>query len=67
MIPVINFSSSLPQQDKLNLSALNRFIEEKCDYINKLPDELFHTESDNIHWSRQTAQDMLLHWCNHLN
>lgn len=67
MIPRINFSPSLSQQDKTNLSALNRFISEKCDFIDKLSDSLFHTEVDHIHWSRQTAQDMLKHWCSYLN
>ncbi|KAG7520839.1 hypothetical protein JOB18_036920 [Solea senegalensis] len=67
LVPAINFSPALPQHEKFSLLALNRHIQEHCDSIPPLPREKFSTESDQIHWSRETAAAMFDHWCGHLN
>ncbi|KAG7460444.1 hypothetical protein JOB18_016738 [Solea senegalensis] len=67
LVPAINFSPALPQQEKFSLLALNRHIQEHCDFIPPLPREKFSTEADQVHWSRETAAAMLDHWCEHLN
>ncbi|KAG7490778.1 hypothetical protein JOB18_042220 [Solea senegalensis] len=67
LVPAINFSPALPQHENFSLLALNRHIQEHCDSIPPLPREKFSTESDQIHWSRETAAAMFDHWCGHLN
>ncbi|KAG7455650.1 hypothetical protein JOB18_025238, partial [Solea senegalensis] len=46
LVPAINFSPALPQQEKFSLLALNRHIQEHCDFIPPLPREKFSTETD---------------------
>lgn len=66
-IPLINFSSALAAPEKLCLQKINAHIQKNMPYIPLLPDSLFETESDLIHWSRATANSMLQHWCSYLN
>ena len=66
-IPVINFSSALPGSEQSSLRTLNAHILKNMPYLNKLEDKLFFTDSDNIHWTKTTAQTMLVHWSTILN
>ena len=67
LIPVINFSSNLPTKDRENLEILNHYIVKNCNFIPELPDDVFETEVDNIHWTRPTAAKILDHWVKQLN
>lgn len=67
IVPAINFSNSLPAQEQNNLNGLNKLNTKNCDYIDKLPNRLFDTDRDGIHWSRQTGVAMLKHWRDYLN
>ena len=66
-IPMINFSSALPVSESSCLRTLNEHIRRNMPYLIKLEDKLFSTESDNIHWTKTTAQAMLVHWSTILN
>lgn len=63
----INFSSGLPQKEKLRLTHLNSAISSRYEYIPALPTSLFSTGGDNIHWSRGTASRIFDHWVHYLN
>ena len=58
---------------KKSLNALNTVLFEIAGTYNNigtippLPKDKFHTVNDHIHWTTQTANDMLNHWVNHLN
>lgn len=66
-IPVINFSSALPQPEKETLLHLNDFISGLKEHIPALPEEDFATERDDIHWTDDTAECMLQHWSECVN
>lgn len=66
-IPAINFSSTLPRNEQETLLHLNTFIAGLDEHIPTLPDSMFHTEKDNIHWTDKTAMCMLEHWSNYVN
>lgn len=66
-IPVINFSSALPQPEKDTLLHLNDFISGLKEHIPALPDEVFITGRDDIHWTDETAERMLQHWNEQVN
>lgn len=67
LVPVINFSSNLPVKEKDNLRILNNHIVRNFDFIQELPQKLFDTENDNVHWTRPTAAKVFDHWMRHLN
>ncbi|KAG7463321.1 hypothetical protein JOB18_036345 [Solea senegalensis] len=67
MVPIINFSPSLPQQERFALQALNRYIFENCESIETIQRDKFSTGPDNVHWSKETARAILSHWCEALN
>lgn len=66
-IPVINFSSALPQPEKDTLLHLNDFISGLKEHIPALPDEVFIAGRDDIHWTDETAERMLQHWNEQVN
>ena len=66
-IPLINFSLALPGSEQSSLRTLNEHIHKNMPYLNKLEDKLFFTGCDNIHWTKTTAQTMLVHWSTILN
>lgn len=66
-IPEINYSRDLPLQEQGRLRALNAHIVSKCHYIPALPREAFETEPDRIHWTKDTAWQILEHWCDQTN
>lgn len=65
-VPIVNFSGILPLKEQSNLNILNAHIQNNMQHIPALPKSEFHTESDNIHWTRATAESMLQHWLVHL-
>lgn len=67
VISLINYSCSLPKQERITLKTLNEGIAEMCDHMPKLPARSFNTGVDNIHWTPQTAAAMLEHWRAYLN
>ncbi|KAG7489039.1 hypothetical protein JOB18_003399 [Solea senegalensis] len=67
MVPIINFSPSLPQQERFALQALNRYIFENCYSIETIQRDKFSTGPDNVRWSKETASAILSHWCEALN
>jgi len=67
LVPVLNFSSSLPLKEKSNLRILNEHIITNCDYIPPLPTQDFKTDRDGIHWTHHTACSMLDHWMKQVN
>ena len=66
-VPQINFSSSLPTEEKNTLNVLNHHIIKNMPFIPALQDSDFFTGSDNVHWTRETAKKMLDHWATCLN
>ena len=66
-IPRINFSSSLPHTEQANIDSMNRHISRNFTSIPLLPNTLFKTENDGIHWTTETATNILKHWARHLN
>ncbi|KAE8281160.1 hypothetical protein D5F01_LYC20134 [Larimichthys crocea] len=66
-IPLINFSSALPQEEKDNLQELNDHLERNMPFIPLLPERQFATEADDIHWTEETGKAMFDHWLSFLN
>ncbi|MGL5596519.1 MAG: hypothetical protein ACRDDA_00025, partial [Aeromonas sp.] len=66
-IPVINFSDGLPTKEKKVLQQLNDIIRDTGRFIPALTPEKFGTTVDQIHWTKQTGEEMLKHWLRHLN
>ncbi|GAA6073385.1 uncharacterized protein LOC124382477 [Tachysurus ichikawai] len=66
-VPEVNFSGRLPTKEQTQLTILNRHISANLKHIPALPRSEFHTESDNIHWTADTAKNMLNHWLHFLN
>lgn len=67
VVPLINYSCSLPKQERATLSALNECISSVCDHMPKLPTKAFNTGTDLIHWTPRTAAAILEHWRAYLN
>lgn len=67
VIPVINFSPHLPVNEQENLNTINSYIRRNQEYIPILPEGLFETEADDIHWTKETAELLLKHWIRSLN
>ena len=66
-VPLINFSSSLARDEQRTLRTLNGHIERNMPCLSALADREFHTEKDNVHWTKKTARAMLEHWVVLLN
>lgn len=66
-VPVINYSTSLTASEQFSLQTLNAHITRNLPFIPALPNSVFRTEKDNIHWNRNTACAMLDHWLCFLN
>ena len=66
-IPLINIPQSLPEGEKIFLDELNNYIEENYSFIPLLPEEQFQVERDGLHWTAETARNMLEHWTRYLN
>lgn len=66
-VPLINFSQTLPAEEKENLLVLNEHIERNMPYIPLLSLEDFQTEDDGIHWTVETGVAMFEHWKSVLN
>ena len=66
-IVLINFSPELDQVEQQNLVTLNGYIHKNMPFVPLLPDRLFRTESDHVHWTAETARYMMEHWVEHLN
>lgn len=66
-IPLLNYSSDLPDQEKRNLKQLNDHIFKNMPYIPLLDSDSFECESDKVHWTRATGRAMFQHWSTILN
>lgn len=66
-IPLVNFSSALPQEEQDNLRILNEHLERNMPYIPLLPERKFQTQDDDIHWTAETGRAMFDHWMDFLN
>ncbi|PWA28941.1 hypothetical protein CCH79_00019464 [Gambusia affinis] len=55
-IPMVNYSSDLPEDERENLQILNEHIERNMPFIPPLPQERFGTELDDIHWTYETGK-----------
>lgn len=66
-VPQINFSSSLARDEQRTLMTLNGHIERNMPSLSALEQREFHTEKDNVHWTKNTARAMLEHWVTLLN
>lgn len=66
-VPLLNFSSDLPRDERQSLRILNGHIERNMPFLSALDEEDFHTEKDNVHWTKRTAAEMLKHWAARLN
>lgn len=52
-VPLVNYSSALPAEEKDNLEILNQHIERSMNFIPLLPENEFCTEVDDIHWTEE--------------
>ncbi|KAM7388841.1 hypothetical protein PAMP_024988 [Pampus punctatissimus] len=66
-IPLVNFSTDLPQDEQDNLLILNEHLERNMPHIPLLPERKFDTEMDDIHWTVETGTAMFNHWMDFLN
>lgn len=66
-VPLINYSSSLPVAERHNLQKLNAHIQRNMPFLPLLDEELFQTDEDEVHWTRQTAKEILKNWATALN
>lgn len=66
-IPTINYSVALPHAEQVTLSRLNTHLQKNMPFIPPLRNSYFHTESDNVHWTKGTARAMLDYWVTYLN
>ena len=66
-VPIMNFSPALSKIEKQTLITLNDHIEKNMPGLSALEDGDFHTEKDNVHWTKRTARAMLQHWATLLN
>ncbi|KAL2102108.1 hypothetical protein ACEWY4_001276 [Coilia grayii] len=66
-IPMLNFANTLPSTEISNLQRINGHIQHNHQHILPLPDDLFHTEQDHVHWTSLTANQMLNHRLSSLN
>lgn len=64
--PLINFSPLLPKEQQ-NLTSINNFAIKRFQVLNPLPGDKFNTVGDNIHWTPETAQNILVNWCKQIN
>lgn len=62
LIPELNFSESLPEDEQQNLMRLNHHIVSHFNSIPKLLEKDFVAEQDGIHWTIPTARNILHHW-----
>ncbi len=60
--PMINYSPLLPREQQEHLEKINLFISSRLPFLQPLPDHLFHTAADNVHWTQTTARNMFEHW-----
>ena len=67
IVPMINYSNTLPKDEQTSLKLLNTHIASNCTTMELLPYSQFDTESDGVHWTRPTARAMLQHWAEVLN
>lgn len=66
LIPLINFSLQLTREQQHNLNMINNFIASHFPYLALIAMKDFHTGSDTVHWTKETAQRILLSWCGEL-
>lgn len=66
-VPLLNYSTALPESEQRNLIALNGHIFKNLPFVSPLPADEFQTERDNIHWTKDTARAMFDHWSAALN
>lgn len=66
-LPVINYSTLLPLAERTTLHTLNGHIMRNLPFIPALGGTVFHTDTDNIHWTGETGKAMLEHWASYLN
>lgn len=66
-VPQINFSSALSTDERQTLRILNGCLERNLLSLAPLDKEDFHTEVDNIRWTKGTGRAMLKHWATLLN
>lgn len=66
-IPILNFSGALPTRETNNLIKVNEYLQKNHVTVPRLPSSEFKTMDDKVHWTRDTAKAMLLHWGKQLN
>jgi hypothetical protein len=76
ILPQINIPPKVPPYQKLSLHSLNNAISQtvrslkNCKTLPTLPEENYQInpkDTMHIHWSENTANQMISHWLNHLN
>lgn len=62
LIPELNFSESLPEEEQRNLRRLNQHIVRQFNFIPRLQQKSFQAEEDGVHWTIPTARKILKEW-----
>lgn len=65
-VPIFNFSRVLRTREQNQLHTLNTHIQMNSQHIPSLPMSDFSTDYDNIHWPKETTENMQQHWLNYL-
>lgn len=66
-IPLINFKPNLTTREQDNPTQLNSHIQKNIPFTPPLDQALFQTTQDDVHWTKETAQEMFNYWTSYLN
>lgn len=65
--PLIQLSGERNIRDKEKATHINGHITKKYRILNSIDENLFHTESDQVHWTAHTAEAIFSSWLTQLN
>lgn len=67
-VPIISYSDRLDREQQHLLKTLNLTIMNKCSYLPDISRLRFKTDPrDPVHWTKETASEILDHWLDQLN
>ena len=66
-IPLLNFNRTLPVEVKRRIQLINSAIWKTNLSIPALSVSKFRTTADKVHWTAETAEEILQHWLHTLN
>lgn len=64
---LLNMHDSFAPPQKQAISQLNYLIMSRCDFLSEINPVFFYTTDDGVHWTKKTADAILLNWLSQLN